>query len=185
VSELAPRPRPDTVFLDRDGTINRKATEGDYVKSPEEFAFLPGAKEALRTLTAQGLRLIVVTNQRGIALGRMSEGDLDEIHRGMLDELEAAGARVAAIYHCPHDRGVCDCRKPEVGMFLRAGSEHPGLVLENSVVIGDGPADMGAADRLGLRRVLIAGEDELMEPTVPVDYRAESLLDAAGWVTTL
>jgi D-glycero-D-manno-heptose 1,7-bisphosphate phosphatase len=178
-----PGRRPATVFLDRDGTINRKAPEGDYVKSVAEFAFLPGAKEAVRLLTEAGLRIVVVTNQRGIARGLMTEEDVAAIHRHMLDELEAAGGRVEAVYHCPHDRGACDCRKPDIGMFRRAACEHPDLRLDESVVIGDAASDMEAALRLGVPGILVAPEDAPL-PAVPVAGRASSLLEAAEWVTS-
>ena len=161
----------DTVFLDRDGTINHKAPEGDYVKRPEEFSFLPGAKEALRILTDAGLRVIVVTNQRGIALGRMSEADLNQIHELMWAELSDAGAEIAAIYHCPHEQGQCDCRKPEIGMFLAAQRDFPGLEFERSVVIGDSQSDMQAAERLGAAQILIGSP------------QAPTILDAARSVT--
>jgi D-glycero-D-manno-heptose 1,7-bisphosphate phosphatase len=174
-----PAPPCGTVFFDRDGTINRKAAEGEYVTSPEEFSFLPGALEGLRLLAEEDLRIIIVTNQRGIALGRMTERDLDEIHSVMLAELRSAGARVDAIYHCPHDIGVCRCRKPEVGLFVRARDEHEGITWDRSVMIGDSPADMEAAARLGMRRVLVAGGGSAGGPDV--DYTADSLLDAAAW----
>jgi len=106
-----------TVFLDRDGTINVKAPEGDYVKSWDEFEFLPGAVDAIRALHESGRRVVVVTNQRGIARGRMTEDDLADIHERML---EAIGPGVvAAVYHCPHDDGQCDCRKPRPGCSAR------------------------------------------------------------------
>lgn len=176
------RPAFETVFLDRDGTINAKAADGDYIKSVAEFVFLPGAKEALCTLTDHGLRAIVVTNQRGIALGRMSEADLAAIHGHMLTELAEAGARVDAVYHCPHDRDECICRKPGIGMFLRAERDHPGLDFAASVVIGDSWSDMEAAASLGVRRVLIAAQPRTGETVVPLDHCAESIVDAVEWV---
>src|SRR5215210_3844635 len=91
-----------TAFLDRDGTINVKAREGEYITRPDDFQFLPGAAEGLRALSDAGLRIVVATNQRGIALGRMTKADLDAIHRKMLEKLRSEGARVDAIYHCPH-----------------------------------------------------------------------------------
>jgi D-glycero-D-manno-heptose 1,7-bisphosphate phosphatase len=140
-----------TVFLDRDGTINAKAPEGDYVKSWEEFEFLPGAVEAVRALRDAGLRVVIVTNQRGIALGRMTEDDLAEIHSRMLEQL----GPVDAVYHCPHDEGECDCRKPLPGMLLRAAEEVPGVDLARSVTIGDSESDMEAGRAAGTRTLLI------------------------------
>lgn len=155
--------QPETVFLDRDGTLNVKAPEGDYITAFERFAWLPGAREALRVLAEHGVLVFVVTNQRGIALGRMTEDDLAEIHRRMLEELEAAGGRVAAVYHCPHEAGACDCRKPDIGMFLQAQRDFPQVRFERSAVIGDSSSDMLAARRLGATPVFV-GEPGSIEP---------------------
>lgn len=157
-------PPEETVFLDRDGTINVKAPEGDYVKSWDEFEFLPGAVDAVRALREAGRRVVVVTNQRGIALGRMSEDDLADIHRRMLDVL----GPIDAIYHCPHDEGECDCRKPLPGMLLRAAEELPGVRLAGAVMIGDSGADMEAGRAAGVETVRI---DE-----------ARSLADVVKWL---
>ena len=145
----------DTVFLDRDGTINVKAAEGDYVTTPDRLELLPGAADAIRRLNAAGLKVIVVTNQRGVALGRMSEADLARVHERLLRELRARGARVDAFYACTHDTGCCTCRKPDTGLFLRAQRDLAGLDFARALVIGDGRADMDAAARLGCRRILI------------------------------
>jgi D-glycero-D-manno-heptose 1,7-bisphosphate phosphatase len=146
----------DTVFLDRDGVVNRKAPEGDYIKHWGEFEFLPGAKEALRFLTEANKRLIIVTNQRGISLGLMTESDLREIHKRMLEEINAAGAVIDAIYYCPHDKGQCDCRKPDIGLFLKAKMDFPDIDFSSSVVIGDSFNDIEAGNRLECKTILIA-----------------------------
>ena len=147
---------PGVAFLDRDGTINAKAPEGDYVKRPSELMLLPGAPEAIRRLNDAGVGVIVVTNQRGIALGRMSEADLDEIHAAVRDRLDRdAGGRIDAFFHCPHDLGQCDCRKPELGMFKQARAQFPWIEFERSVLVGDGDGDIEAARRLGMRAVQI------------------------------
>jgi len=170
--------KPEAAFIDRDGTINHKAPEGDYVKSVSEFSFLPGAVQGLRLLTDNGVRIVIVTNQRGIARGVMTASDLAEIHRWMLSKLSAAGAHVEAIYHCPHDHGQCSCRKPQLGMFLDAERQLPGLELSRSVVVGDSETDMQAGERLGVPRVLIGAG-----PVTPeVSYCAPSLLEAARWI---
>ena len=147
----------ETVFLDRDGTINVKAGEGDYIKSWEEFEFLPGAVDAVRALRAAGRTVVIVTNQRGIALGRMTEADLAAIHRHMV---EALGG-VDAIYHCPHDIGECDCRKPLPGMLERAAGELPGVDLARSVMIGDSDSDMDAGRAVGARTIKLEGTRDL------------------------
>jgi histidinol-phosphate phosphatase family protein len=162
------------VFLDRDGVINRKAAEGEYVTSWQEFEFLPSALEGLRILANSQLSILVATNQRGIALGRMTVDDLDDIHRHMLASVSAAGGRIDAVYYCPHDVG-CRCRKPEVGMFERAAGEL-GLRFSDAAVVGDSPSDMLAAARIGATRVMVGARH------FDVDYRAVDLIDAARWL---
>jgi D-glycero-D-manno-heptose 1,7-bisphosphate phosphatase len=170
---------PSVAFIDRDGTINRKAPDGDYVKSVDELVFLPGAVDGLRTLTAHGVRIVIVTNQRGIALGRMTESDLAGIHRAMVSRLSTEGVVIEAIYHCPHGHGQCSCRKPEIGMFMAAAQELPNLDLAESAVIGDSEADMKAAERLGVPSVLVGGAEVV---GAPFSYRAASVADAARWL---
>jgi D-glycero-D-manno-heptose 1,7-bisphosphate phosphatase len=162
---------PGAAFLDRDGTINVKAAEGEYVESPEQLVLIPGAAAAIRRLNDAGLKAIVVTNQRGIALGRMGEEDLDAVH-ARLEELLAAeaGARLDAIFHCPHGLDSCDCRKPEVGLFLQAKERWPEIDLERSAMVGDSEKDVLAGERLGMATVhlghdvpdLAAAIDELL-----------------------
>lgn len=164
----------DTIFLDRDGVINRKL-DNDYVKRWSEFEFLPRVKEALQLLTQAGARLIIVTNQRGIARGWMTEADLQDIHAQMRAELEAAGARIAAIYYCPHDKDQCDCRKPEVGLFLQAQREFPDIDWAQAALIGDSASDMEAGAKLGCRHILI-GADAAYECAVSLDEAALRLL---------
>ena len=147
--------RRKVVLLDRDGVINRKAPEGDYVKSWREFEFLPGAVEALARLTRHGYEVYVVTNQRGIARGLMTRQDLDDIHARMRAALRRHGVELGGIYVCPHglDDG-CDCRKPKPGLLLRAAEEHD-FDLGGTVFIGDSPSDAGAGRAAGCRTVLV------------------------------
>lgn len=141
-----------TIFLDRDGVINRKRDD-DYVKHWGEFAFLPGVKEALQILTEQNYRLIVVTNQRGIARGWMTEAAVQDVHARMLAEI--APAQIAAIYCCPHDNDQCDCRKPKTGLFRQAQRDFPDIDFAKSILIGDSLSDMEAGAALGCRNILI------------------------------
>jgi D-glycero-D-manno-heptose 1,7-bisphosphate phosphatase len=157
---------PRVAFLDRDGTINVKAPEGEYVTSWGGFRFLPGAVEAIGLLRQAGWRVVVVTNQRGIALGRMSAEAVDEIHRRMRDE-----APVDAIYVCPHERGVCDCRKPGTRLLTDAVRDLS-LSLDGAVMIGDAESDMEAGRRLGIRTIRVG------EPPRP------SLLEAVRGLVT-
>ena len=139
-------------FLDRDGTINVKAPEGEYVTSPSSVALLPGAAGAIRALNELGIPVFVVTNQRGIALGRMTEDDLAAVHARLDELLAEEGARIDAYYHCPHDRGECDCRKPGTAMLERAAEEH-GVELGRSLMVGDGETDVEAGRRVGATTV--------------------------------
>ena len=150
-----PASLPTTIFLDRDGVINEKMPEGDYVKSWSEFHFLPGALEAIRILAGIAPRLIVVSNQRGIAQGIMSEQDLFDIHENMVSEIRQAGGRIDSIYHCPHEKQSCKCRKPETGLFGKARQEFPEIDFGRAVVVGDSLADLDAASRLSCTPVLL------------------------------
>ncbi len=147
--------RPTTIFLDRDGVINRKRPEGDYVKCWEEFEFLPGVLEAIPKLNEIARHVIVVTNQRGVARGRMTEEALLEIHRKMLEAITAAGGRIDAVYYCPHEEGTCECRKPRIGLFLQAQRDFPDIDFRDAVLVGDSPSDLKAAEKLGCEGVLV------------------------------
>lgn len=167
---------PSAVFLDRDGVLNRKAPRGDYIKSPTELEMLPGAVEAVRLLNTQDVPVLVVTNQRGIALRRMDVGDLDRVHARLCQELAAGGARLDGVYYCPHDRDSCECRKPGTGLFQQAKRDYAGIEFTASVVIGDSLTDITAALRIGARAILLSQEEH------PRCEHATSLLEAVNLV---
>jgi histidinol-phosphate phosphatase family protein len=169
------------VFLDRDGTIARDV---HYCRRPEDFELLPTAPEAIRLLNDSDFKVIVITNQSGIARGYFTEHTLAKIHEKMENELARDGARVDAIYYCPHhpDDG-CDCRKPGTALYRRAAQEVD-VDFHQSYVVGDMPMDVEAGRNLGCTTVLVAtepkqGKDILGSP----DYTAGTLLDAAQWIT--
>ncbi len=141
-----------TVFLDRDGLINRQAPEHDYIKTWAEFQFLPGAAEGIRELNEAGFLVLVVTNQRGVARGMMSMAAVDEIHESMLAELDKAGAHIAKVYVCPHEEGTCDCRKPGIGLFLQAERDFE-IDKPRSWMVGDSDSDVEAGRRYGVRTI--------------------------------
>lgn len=143
------------VFLDRDGVINRKMPPNQYVSKIAEFEILPRVIEALKILTDLGFPLIVVTNQRGINRGLMSEEDLIRVHEHMADVFRKNGISLAGVYFCPHDEHErCPCRKPEPGMILRAARDLlPDLTA--SYMVGDSATDIEAGRRAGLRTVSI------------------------------
>jgi len=153
-------PRP-SVFLDRDGVINRKMPSGRYVTRPEELILLPGAAEAIGALKRAGCRVIVVTNQRGVARGLMTLEDLERIHALLRQQIVATtGQDLDAIYACPHEEGACDCRKPQVGMFLQAQRDFPDIDFSRSVLVSDSLKDLEAGARLGCSNVLVIPEEE-------------------------
>lgn len=137
-----------TVFLDRDGTINVKAPEGEYIRTPEELVLLPGAAKAVAALNAAGVRTILVTNQRWLSTPSADPARFAAVHRRLEELLADEGARLDAAYHCPHAADSCDCRKPLAGMLLRAAHEH-GLDLSESVMIGDSESDVLAGRAAG------------------------------------
>jgi D-glycero-D-manno-heptose 1,7-bisphosphate phosphatase len=172
------------VFLDRDGTIN---TEKDYLYRPEDFAFIPGACQAVKLLNDAGFLVIVVTNQSGIARGYYDEGAVEGLHRHMDAELAKAGARVDAYYFCPHhpqhggDRygGECACRKPLPGMLVQAAADLA-VDLGHSWMVGDKLADVEAGKRAGCRSLLVrTGYGREAEARLPRDVPAfDDLLEA-------
>lgn len=145
------------VFLDRDGVINRKMPEGEYVSQWENFHILPGVEQAIASLNEAGCKVIVVSNQRGIALGRYSEADVDQIHRKLQAHLRTFGAHIDAFYICPHNIAECKCRKPEPGLFLRALQDYPNTDPVHCVVVGDSFSDIEAGKRLGMRTFFVEG----------------------------
>jgi D-glycero-D-manno-heptose 1,7-bisphosphate phosphatase len=176
---------PTTVFLDRDGVINRKRPAGAYVERWEQFEFLPGAIEALELLAAAGVRTVVVTNQRGAALGRMTTAAVDEIHRRMQAALAARHAECAAVLVCPHEEGGCDCRKPRVGLFRQAQALMPEIDISRSIVVGDSASDLLAAAALGCPSYLVAEEADVAmilaeHPDLAIQGWGPSLLDVVA-----
>jgi len=132
------------VFLDRDGTIARDVP---YCSRPEDFELLPGVAAGVRELNQHGFKVVVVTNQSGIARGYFSEQMLASIHEKMQKELAKHGAHIDAIYYCPHHPDEnCDCRKPKPEMVFKAALDLD-IDLSQSYVIGDNQIDMELANK--------------------------------------
>jgi D-glycero-D-manno-heptose 1,7-bisphosphate phosphatase len=173
-----------TVFLDRDGVVNQKMPEGQWVTRIEDFHLLPGVVPAIDSLKRAGLQIFVVSNQRGVALGRFSLDDVLHIHNRFQQILHAFGTAVDGFYFCPHDKGQCNCRKPLPGLFEQACQDHPEIQAHTSVIIGDSASDIEFGRRLGMMTVFIDGDPELQKPGAAearhlADLQAASLLDAA------
>ena len=173
------------VFLDRDGVINQRPPEGLYVTKWEDFRILPGVAEAIALLNQSGYLVIIVTNQRCIARGLMSVGELETMHERMTDNLARAGATIDETYYCPHEiEPPCDCRKPEPGMLLRAARSR-GIDLRASWIVGDSDNDIEAGRNAGCKTARLLARSATLGETaprpVPVGYAdivAPSLLDA-------
>lgn len=175
-------------FIDRDGVINE---ELDYVHRIEDFRLLPGVIDGLGLLQQAGYRLVVVTNQAGIARGLYGEAEFEALTRHMVAMFAAAGVTIAGVYHCPHHpsaglgayRRDCDCRKPKPGMLLAAAADL-GLALERSVLVGDKLSDIEAGRAAGVARcVLVTSGHALGDAErAAADSVQPGLLDAARWL---
>ena len=148
----------DTLFLDRDGVINVKL-DRQYVKNPDDFEFMIGAKAAISKLSKIFNRILIVTNQQGIEKGIMSDNDLFVLHEYMLFELKKNGGVVDKIYYCPHLAAEnCNCRKPNPGMIQQALIDFPDIKVEDSYLIGDSDTDIIAGSKMGLITVKVDNE---------------------------
>ncbi|MGH7907746.1 MAG: D-glycero-alpha-D-manno-heptose-1,7-bisphosphate 7-phosphatase [Candidatus Binataceae bacterium] len=144
-----------TVFLDRDGVINEKAPEGEYIRRVQDLTLLNGAASAIARLNRAGVRVVVVTNQRGVALGLYTVEDVRKIEAALEEMLAAEDARVDGFYFCPHDEGTCNCRKPQPGLFEQARADFQEIDPASSVMIGDSLSDVEFGRGLDMRTIFI------------------------------
>jgi histidinol-phosphate phosphatase family protein len=163
-----------TLFLDRDGVINVRFP-GDYVKCVDEFEFLPGAVEAVVRFSKIFGRIIVVTNQQGIARGVYSHEDLGSIHSHMKAEIEKAGGKIHAVYYA-HQAAAenSPMRKPGTGMALKAKEDFPEIDFSKSVMMGDTQSDMEFGKAVGMK-VIFVGDEPL---NIEVDGKVNSISEA-------
>lgn len=172
------------VFLDRDGVINHNRP--DYIKSVDEFKFLPGALDGLKRLYEAGLHVVVITNQACVNKGLVSPETLDEINQQMIERVCEAGGRIWGVYCCPHrtEEG-CDCRKPAPGLILRA-SRDLNIDPKDTVFVGDAPTDVQAGHAANCKTVLVltgglsADQAALLDPAP--DFIAADLDAAVDWI---
>jgi D-glycero-D-manno-heptose 1,7-bisphosphate phosphatase len=154
---------PKTVLLDRDGVLNDRPGPARYVTSEEDWRWRPGAKEALRRLEEANVRTVLVTNQPGIARGKMTRADLDRVHERMRREAQAAGGDIDHIYACLHGwNDGCGCRKPAPGMLL-AAQRDLALDLMQTPFIGDDERDRQAAEAAGCPFYLVDEHTSLLD----------------------
>lgn len=170
-----------TLFLDRDGVINKKLPD-DYVKNWDEFEFLPGVPEAIRDLSQCFGKIFIATNQQGIGKGLMTELDLEVLHDRMVKELRYEGAIINKVYHSPYlakEKSVF--RKPGPGMARKAKIDYPDIDFEKSIMVGDSPSDMGFGKNMNMFTVLISADGIVPEELKPTtDFVFTSLPEFAA-----
>ena len=168
-----------TLFLDRDGVINLHFPK-DYVKNWNEFFFLEGAIDAIVRLSNEFGKIIVVTNQQGVAKGKMTEEMLRIIHINMLSEIEAAGGRIDSIYAATvlADNDPEGIRKPRIGMAMQAQKDFPEIDFAKAVIVGDSITDMQFGRNAGMFTVLVSDKEgsDVVE-SVLVDFKLQRLSD--------
>jgi histidinol-phosphate phosphatase family protein len=173
------------VFLDRDGTINE---EVNYLSKIEQLKILPKSAKAIKLLNENKFKVIIITNQSGVAREYFSKETLEDINEHLKNELANEGAQIDAIHYCPHhpEEG-CDCRKPRPGMIERAKRKFD-LDLSSSFIVGDTINDLETGYNVGCKTVLVLtgyGKRELKEQEswkLQPDYIAQDLLDAVMWI---
>jgi histidinol-phosphate phosphatase family protein len=157
---LARRP---TVILDRDGVLNHRPAQAEYIRNPEQFSWLPGAKDALKLFKDAGYRVIVASNQAGIARGHLTQTDLTAVHARMRQEAAMCGGDIDAVYYCPHNwHDGCECRKPQPGMLFQAQREFH-LDLSRTYFLGDDERDEQAARAAGCKWALVSKQATLLQ----------------------
>ena len=148
------------VFIDRDGTINVNV---EYLDNPNNLKIYPGVAEGLKLLKENGFKIIVITNQSGIARGYFTKETLEKIHERMKSELLKKNASIDGIYYCPHHPDDnCECRKPQTGLFKKAFNDF-NIDPSKSFIIGDRMLDIEAGYKMGLKTVLVPEDKEKVE----------------------
>lgn len=178
------------VFLDRDGTIN---VEKNYLYKTEDFEFIPGSEDAIRLLNRSGYKVIVVTNQAGVARGYYTEDDVVRLHAYINERLKENGAYIDKFIYCPHHPGKgigeykceCRCRKPGTGMFEQAAKLYD-IDKTNSWMVGDNVGDINAGRNFGIKTILVStgyGSTVMSDHQAQYDYYKKDLYEAAEFIT--
>lgn len=166
-----------TIFIDRDGVINYEKKD-DYIRNWNEFKFYEGIIDSFKILADKFYKIIIVSNQRGVGKGLMSEADLSEIHNNMVAEIESNGGRIDKIFYCTSTDNKHPDRKPNPGMAFHAVHMMEGIDLNKSIMIGNKPSDMLFAKNAGIYSIFVATTNpEVPFPNPDIDMRFDSLLD--------
>jgi histidinol-phosphate phosphatase family protein len=168
-----------TLFLDRDGVINEERL-GKYVLNWNDFLFTDGALDAFKIFAQKFERIIIVTNQRGVGKGLMTENDLADIHKEMQKEVDAAGGRIDKIFYCTDLDATCFNLKPNPGMAFQATKEFPDIDLNKSIMVGNKPGDMQFGRAAGMFTVFITSTNPAQPfPHPDIDFIFSSLSEFA------
>lgn len=166
------------VFIDRDGVINKEKEDG-YVTKPKDFEFIPKALKALKLLSDSPYKIIIVTNQSGIAKGLYTIEDMHKVHDFMFKECKKKGITVDELFYCPHYNQDCECRKPGIGMFKQAAKKF-NISFKESWAIGDKTSDIKAGKDAGCKTILVmtghGGNDKRCD--AEPDFKAKDLYEA-------
>ena len=170
-----------TIFLDRDGVINK---DTNYLSKIEEFVFINGIFETCQYLLNIDYKIIIVTNQSGIARGYYSEKDFQKITHWMLAQFKINGINILDVFHCPHSSDSnCNCRKPKPGMFIKAKNKH-GIDMEKSWMIGDSERDIQAANLAGIKKtILVRSGQKINESKSDAMFFLDSIYQANQIIT--
>jgi len=177
------------VFMDRDGTI---IEDTGYIDSPERVKFLPGSIEAIKRLKDAGYKVVIISNQAGIARGLLTEDMLQTIDKYIHKKILSGGTHIDGSYYCPHHpehgvypyRQACECRKPHTGLVKKAAKEHD-LDLSKSFMVGDHSSDIETAKRAGIKSVFVLtghGPKEKENLKEKPDHFAADLMEAVKWI---
>ncbi|MGI6718018.1 MAG: D-glycero-alpha-D-manno-heptose-1,7-bisphosphate 7-phosphatase [Bacteroidales bacterium] len=167
-----------TIFLDRDGVINKRIV-GGYVADPKEFIFLDGVLEAFEYLSKTFEHIIIITNQQGISKGIVSEEQVNKVHEYMISTIEQNNGKIDKIYFCPDkDNGNSFYRKPNIGMAIKANEDFPTINFKKSILVGDMKSDILVGKQLCMKTIKIGNQDN----EILADLNFDSLISFVNYL---
>ncbi|MBS4044449.1 MAG: HAD-IIIA family hydrolase [Chitinophagaceae bacterium] len=168
-----------TLFLDRDGVLN-KEKNNDYIYNWNEFVFYNGVIEAMQIFNTLFHKIVIVTNQRGVGKGWMTQENLDDIHFNLKKEVELNEGRIDAIFSCTDMNNDSINRKPNPGMAFQAQASFPTIDFSKSIMVGNKLSDMKFGKNAGMTTIFVATtHPETPFPHEDIDYRFADLFDFA------